>query len=217
MTEFGPEDWLDKFHVTRDIFLLLSSKLKPQLEQMYIQQTGQTITLERCIAMALMRLSTSTEYCFLSELFGVPIPVVCQCVREVCEAIILLLKPLYMQLPADHELEENAEQFHTRWGFPHCIGVIDSLHIPVKSPATDTQDCWNPGGWHSVVLQGVVNSQGTFWDVCSGFTGSTDDMTILQSSELWTMAEQGALGAIGNPKVLDLLKEYAEDPVIEVQ
>ncbi|XP_050973966.1 putative nuclease HARBI1 [Labeo rohita] len=191
MTEFGPEDWLDKFHVTRDIFLLLSAKLKPQLEQVYLEQSGQTITLERCIAMALMRLSTSAEYCFLSELFGVPIPAVCQCVREVCEAIILLLKPLYMQLPADHELEEHAEQFHTLWGFPHCIGVIDSLHIPVKSPSTETQDCWNPRGWHSVVLQGVVNAQGTFWDVCSGFTGSTDDMTILQSSELWTMAEQG--------------------------
>ncbi|XP_051525144.1 putative nuclease HARBI1 [Myxocyprinus asiaticus] len=193
MAEFGPEDWLDKFHVTRDIFFLLSSKLKPQLEQAYIQQSGQTITLERCIAMALMRLSTSTEYCFISELFGVPISAVCQCVREVCEAIILLLKPLYMQLPAHHELEEHAEQFQTQWGFPHCIGVIDSLHIPIQTPSTDTQDCWNPRGWPSVVLQCLVNAQGTFWDVCSGFTGSTDDMTILQSSELWTMAEQGGL------------------------
>lgn len=25
-----------------------------------------------------------------------------------------------------------------------------------------------------------------------------------------------ALGAIGNPKVLDLLKQYSEDPVVEV-
>ncbi|XP_065103977.1 uncharacterized protein [Paramisgurnus dabryanus] len=193
MAEFGPDDWLDKFHITRDIFFLLITKLKPQLEQVYIQESGQTITLERCVAMTLMRLSTSTEYCFISELFAVSISTVCQCVREVCEAIILLLKPLYMQLPADRELEENAKQFHDLWGFPHCIGVIDSLYIPIQMPSTENEDCWNPRGSHSVVLQGVVNAHGTFCDVCSGFTGSTDDMIILQSSELWTMAEQGGL------------------------
>ncbi|KAA0714142.1 hypothetical protein E1301_Tti007290 [Triplophysa tibetana] len=193
MTEFGPDDWLDKFHITRDIFFLLTSKLKPQIEQVYTQQSGQTITLERCVAMALMRLSTSTEYCFISELFGVSISTVCQCVREVCEAIILLLKPHYMQLPADNELEDNANQFHALWGFPHCIGIIDTLYIPIQMPSTDNQESWDPRGCYSVVLQGVVNAHGTFWDVCSGFTGSTDDMVILQSSELWTMAEQGGL------------------------
>ncbi|XP_076860382.1 putative nuclease HARBI1 [Brachyhypopomus gauderio] len=198
MTEFGPQDWLEKFHITRDIFFLLCAKLKPRLGQTLPRPCRQAVSLERRVAMALIRLSTSTEYRYISELFGVPVPTVCHCVREVCEAVILLLKPVYMHLPGSHELEENARQFHSQYGFPHCVGVIDSLHIPVKSPpqgpgGTAPQGCWNSRGRSSVVLQGVVNAQGTFWDVCAGFPGSTDDLTVLQSSELWTMAGQGGL------------------------
>ncbi|KAK1801032.1 hypothetical protein P4O66_022642 [Electrophorus voltai] len=196
-TEFGPQDWLEKFHITRDIFFLLCAKLKPRLEQALPRPSRQAVALERRVAMALMRLSTSTEYRYISELFGVSVPTVSHCVREVCEAIILLLKPLYMHLPGSHELEENARQFHSQFGFPHCVGVIDSLHIPVKSAsqvaAAVVQGCWNSRGCRSVVLQGVVNAQGIFWDVCAGFPGSTDDLTVLQSSELWTMAGQGGL------------------------
>lgn len=197
LAEFGPQEWLQRFHVSKDTFYLLCNTLKPQFPQTSLLTSSSKLTLplEKRVAVALIRLATNMDYSLLAELFGESISTLSQCVREVCDAIIMLLKPLYMHHPGMQELAENARAFHMKWGFPHCVGVIDTLHIPVRSPPAHARDCWSrtPAGGHAVVMQGVVNAQGCFWDVCVGFPGGTEDSTILQSSELWIMARDGGL------------------------
>lgn len=43
-------------------------------------------------------------------------------------------------------------------GYPLCVGAIDSSHIPIIAPQEDAAAC---KGWHSVVLQAVVDH--IFW------------------------------------------------------
>lgn len=195
LDDFGPQEWLQRFHVSKDTFYLLCNTLKPQFAQtgLLTSPSKLTLPLEKRVAVALIRLATNMDYSLLSELFSESISTLSQCVREVCDAIIMLLKPLYMHHPGVLELAENARSFHAKWGFPHCVGVLDTLHIPVRSPPAQARDCWSRKGGHSVVMQGVVNAQGCFWDVCVGFPGGTEDATILQSSELWIMARDGGL------------------------
>lgn len=197
LAEFGPQEWLQRFHVSKDTFYLLCNTLKPQFPQagLLTSSSKLTLPLEKRVAVALIRLATNMDYSLLSELFSENINTLSQCVREVCDAIIMLLKPLYMHHPGAQELAENARAFHMKWGFPHCVGVIDTLHIPIRSPPLAARECWRSKthGNHSVVMQGVVNAQGCFWDVCVGFPGGTDDATVLQSSELWIMARDGGL------------------------
>lgn len=195
LAEFGPQEWLQRFHVSKDTFYLLCNTLKPQFSQsgLLMSPSKLTLPLEKRVAVALIRLATNMDYSLLGELFGESVSTLSQCVREVCDAIIMLLKPLYMHHPGVQELAENARAFHMKWGFPHCVGVLDTLHIPIRSPPPHARDCWSRKGGHSVVMQGVVNAQGCFWDVCVGFPGGTEDATVLQSSELWIMARDGGL------------------------
>lgn len=196
LREFGPQEWLQRFHVTKDTFYLLCNTLKPQFSQsgLLMSPSKLTLPLDKRVAVALIRLATNMDYHLLRELFGESISTLSQCVREVCDAIIMLLKPLYMHHPGGQELAETARAFHMKWGFPHCVGVLDTLHIPIRSPPARSRDCWlRKDGGHSVVMQGVVNAQGCFWDVCVGFPGGTEDATVLQSSELWIMARDGGL------------------------
>ncbi|KAJ8374508.1 hypothetical protein SKAU_G00050880 [Synaphobranchus kaupii] len=192
MKEFQPRDWLEKFRMSKDTFFTLCTKLQPRLARMNTN-FRQALPLEKRVAVALWRLATNVEYRTISVLFGVGCSTVGQCVREVCHAIVLLLKPLYLQQPSAQELDETVRLFSMRWGFPHCVGVLDSLHIPIITPPNKTTHCWNSNSWHSVVLQGVVNGLGQFWDVCAGFPGSTEDVSILQNSTLWTTASEGRL------------------------
>ncbi|XP_006639987.2 uncharacterized protein [Lepisosteus oculatus] len=192
MNEFQPRDWLEKFRMSKDTFFYICTKLKPKLAR---QDTHfrLALPLEKRVAVALWRLATNVEYRTISALFGVGRSTVCKCVRDVCHAIVALLKPLYLQAPSAHELDDMARLFNTRWGFPHCVGAVDSLHVAIIAPPSYTADYWNSKGWHSVVLQGVVNGLGQFWDACAGFPGSTEDVTILQSSTLWGAASEGGL------------------------
>ncbi|KAK1152564.1 protein ANTAGONIST OF LIKE HETEROCHROMATIN PROTEIN 1-like [Acipenser oxyrinchus oxyrinchus] len=192
MNEFEPCDWLEKFRMSKDTFFFICNKLKPKLAR---QDTHfrPALPLEKRVAVALWRLATNVEYRTISVLFGVGRSTVCKCVRDVCHAIVSLLKPLYLQEPSEHEFEDMARLFNNRWGFPHCVGAVDSLHLSIIAPPQYTVDYWNSKCWHSVVLQGVVNGLGQFWDVCAGMPGSTEDVTILQNSTLWGTASEGGL------------------------
>ncbi|XP_071810727.1 uncharacterized protein [Apostichopus japonicus] len=47
--------------------------------------------------------------------------------------------------------------FENRWGFPQCVGAIDGSHIPIISPTDHPADYYNRKGFHSIVLQAVVD------------------------------------------------------------
>ncbi|XP_005999530.1 uncharacterized protein LOC102349566 [Latimeria chalumnae] len=192
INEFQPQDWLEKFRMSKDTFFHICDKLKPKLSR---QDTHlrPALPLEKRVAVALWRLATNVEYRTISVLFGVGRSTVCKCVREVCHAIVSLLKPQYLRQPNEQDFENIVRVFNARWGFPHCAGAIDSLHISIIAPPQYNVDYWNNKCWHSVVVQGVVDGLGQFWDVCAGFPGSTEDVTILQNSNLWAMASEGGL------------------------
>ncbi|XP_077052889.1 uncharacterized protein LOC143748483 [Siphateles boraxobius] len=193
MREFQPSDWLEKFRMTKETFFLLCGKLKPRLTRQDTRLRP-ALPLEKRVAVALWRLASNVEYRTISSLFGVGRSTVCKCVRDVCHAIVLMLRPLYLRSPSEQELEDAARLFATRWGFPRCVGAVGSLHVPIIAPSSDTQHYWNSRGWLSVVTQGAVNALGQFWDVCAGFPGSTEHSEILQNSTLWARGcERGFL------------------------
>ncbi|XP_021324076.1 uncharacterized protein [Danio rerio] len=232
MREFQPSDWLEKFRMTKETFFLLCGKLKPRLNRQDTRLRP-ALPLEKRVAVALWRLASNVEYRTISTLFGVGRSTVCKCVRDVCHAIVLLLRPLYLRTPSEQELEDAARLFATRWGFPHCVGAVGSLHVPIIAPSSNTDNYWNSRGWLSVVTQGAVNGLGQFWDVCAGFPGSTEHSAILQNSTLWARGCDGGfllrqppldfmghplgflmLGDAGYPLKSWLLKGYPESSAL---
>lgn len=152
MTEFQPSDWLDKFRMSRETFFYLCDKLRPRLAR---QDTSFRLALpvEKRVAVALWRLASNVEYRTISTLFGVGKSTVCRCVRDMCHAIVALLSATYLHSPSEQELEDSAQHFLSRWGFPHCVAAITTLHTAIITPSNNASDYANPAGWLSVLSQ----------------------------------------------------------------
>lgn len=87
-------------------------------------------------------------------------------------------------------VREMAVHFENRWGLPHCVGAIDGSHIPIIAPQNYHTDDFNRKGWHSIILQGVVDGKGKFWNVFTGLPGSLHDARVLRLSTLWELASR---------------------------
>lgn len=73
-----------------------------------------------------------------------------------------MLLPVHITIPDTTKLKEMATFFNNHWGVPQCVGTIDGSHMPIIAPEEYPRDYYNRKGWHSVVLQAVVDGKGLF-------------------------------------------------------
>lgn len=98
------------------------------------------------------------------------------------EIVYTTVKVLWDQLQPDHmrtlgsdDWKRIAEEFHSRWNYPHCLGCIDGKHIRVKCPRRSGSLYYNYKGFFSVVLQGVCSADYKFTYVDVGGLGQQSD------------------------------------------
>ena len=85
------------------------------------------------------------------------------------------------------------EGFRDELGFPQCAGVVDGTHIPIISPTECPADYFNRKGWHSIIMQGMVNNAGCFTDVYIGWPGRVHDARVFVNSSLYKRGQDGTL------------------------
>ncbi|XP_039537910.1 protein ANTAGONIST OF LIKE HETEROCHROMATIN PROTEIN 1-like [Pimephales promelas] len=101
--------------------------------------------------------------------------------------------PHYIKLPKGDDLKEVCEGFRQRWGFPQCGGAIDGSHIPIIAPEDNHAEYFNRKGWHSVLLQGVMDHRFCFTNIYAGWPGSVHDARVLRNFHVYSLAEKGEL------------------------
>ena len=69
--------------------------------------------------------------------------------------------------------------------FPQAVGAIDGCHIRIKAPNENPEDYVNRKDYHSIVLQGLVDSKYLFRDIFAGWTGKSHDARIFKNSPLF--------------------------------
>ncbi|XP_077088405.1 uncharacterized protein LOC143740226 [Siphateles boraxobius] len=187
---FTNAQWVQNFRMSEETFIYLYNKLRPVMER---QDTSfrKCVPLKKRVAIALWKLATGSEYRTVGHLFGVSITTVCRCVQEFTAAAETLLVPEQIRYPDQEKFEEMAAYIENRWGLPQCVGAIDGSHIPILAPQEYHCDYFNRNGWHSIVLQGVVDGKGLFWNVFAGLPGSLHDARVLRLSTLWELASRG--------------------------
>ena len=71
--------------------------------------------------------------------------------------------------------------------------AVDGSHIPIIAPILCPKDYFNGKGFHSVILQGLVDHEYRFLDINVGWPGSVHDACVFSNSELYYKGEGKAL------------------------
>ncbi|KAM9854917.1 uncharacterized protein ACBR49_003459 [Aulostomus maculatus] len=207
---FDDDEWKAQFRVSRATFDYLLRLVGPAIKR---RRTNYRAPIEprRRLAIALWWYARSGEYRFIANLFGVGIATVCVIVRQVTSAIVDRLYQRFVSLPSGHRLDDTIRAFKDRC-YPQCAGAIGGTHIPVAPPRTNPDHYVNRRGWHSVILQAVVDHSIRFADVYAGWPGSSSSATVLCSSDLYLKAEDRPDGYLF-PRERSIMTDGVEIPV----
>ena len=231
-TTLDDQRWYANFRVSRNTFQYILDQIKDEI--IHEDTRLRPAVTPKCrLAITLYYLSSTAEYRTIANLFGVSPSFVCNCVREVFQAILDTMKTSFIFLPKGEELDEIVNVYKEKWGFPMCGGAIDGTHIPIIAPTENHADYINRKGYHSIVMQAVVDSGYLFRDVVGGWPGSVHDARVLSNSHLYQLGNEGKLfsggisedinGTIINPLLLGdpaypllpwMMKPYPETPDI---
>ena len=101
--------------------------------------------------------------------------------------------PRFVAVPNGDDLQEIVHGFDQRWGFPQTFGAVDVTHIPILRPQESPADYFNRKGYHSILMQAVVDFRGRFLDVNIGWPGKVHDARVLVNSSFYQKATTGTL------------------------
>ena len=191
-TEFDEQQWYENFRVTRDTFQFILNEIEREIRRRNTPMR-QAISARRRLAIVLYYLSSTAEYRTIANLFGVSTSFVCSCIKEVSIVIVQKMKTKFITIPKREEVKEIMRIYKDKWQFPMCAGAIDGTHIPIIAPVVDHADYVNRKGYHSIVMQAVVDSKYLFRDVVVGWPGSVYDARIFSNSGLYKKGNEKAL------------------------
>ena len=166
-------------------FVYLCERLSPKLRRKDTAMR-RPLSVEQRVGITLWCLATPTEYRTIAHLFGVARSTVCEIVHETCNAIVSSLLTTYIAFPSGEQLDGVVQNFSTKWGLPQSVGAIDGCHIPIAAPLNNHTDYYNRKGFYSMILQGVVDANYRFLDICVGWAGSVHDARVFVHSPLYT-------------------------------
>ena len=89
----------------------------------------------------------------------------------------------YIKFPSGDDVDHVVDEFKTKWGVPQCFGAVDGCHIPICAPSEQHTDYYNQKGWYSMIIQGLVDANYRFLDVCIGWPGSVHDARVFAHSK----------------------------------
>ena len=188
---YNDELWYDNFRVTKGTFVYILNKIEGDISR---QNTHlrQAVSAKKRLAMTLYYIASTAEYRTIGNLFGVSKSFVCQCIQGVCNSIVKRF-PKVISLPTGDDLLAVIEGYKTRWGFPMCAGAIDGTHIPVQTPNENHSVYVNRKGFHSILMQAVVDCNYIFRDVVIGWPGSVHDARVLSNSTIFEKGNENCL------------------------
>ncbi|XP_024005317.1 protein ALP1-like [Eutrema salsugineum] len=220
--DFPEEEFRREFRMSKATFNLICEELDATVTKKNTMLRD-AIPAPKRVGVCVWRLATGAPLRHVSERFGLGISTCHKLVIEVCRAIYDVLMPKYLRWPSDSETQSTKERFESIHKIPNVVGSIYTTHIPIIAPKVHVAAYFNKRHTernqktsYSITVQGVVNADGIFTDVCIGNPGSlTDDQILDKSSLSRQRAARGMLrdgwivGNAGFPLTDWLLVPYA--------
>ena len=180
---FSPQMIKVKLRLSYDTFVYLCEVLRPML------QRGGTrmelgIDVKTQVVVTLSRLSTGNTLRMCGEMYDLAESTTSIIVRECCEAIKVLVKPLVFSPLTKEHIQIIASKFEKVRDIPYIIGIVNGSHVPIIDPKIDPPSYYCRKYFYSALLQGVVDSKCLFWDFDFGWAGSNHDWSVFQRTEI---------------------------------
>jgi len=151
------------------------------------------ISVEKRIAISLIRLGSGNGLQIVGDLFGVAKCTVSGIVRQFCSAVRLHLQKKFVKFPNEFKLQKLARDFEALHDIPYVVGAIDGSHILILAPVVGGEDYYCRKSFHSALLQGIVDTNCIFWDYEFGWAGSMHDCTVFKLTKLGRKCIEGRL------------------------
>jgi hypothetical protein len=152
---------------------------------MPVNKSGRKIiSAEKAFLLCVWYLSNQESFRQVADRFDVTLSSAHRCVRRVL-TFVLSMKKQVIKWPSGDEEAQVTEGFWRKKGINNMIGAIDGSHLEIPKPKTNQAAYINRKGYHSLLLQGVVDHRKKFIDVFCGEPGSMHDARLLRKSALY--------------------------------
>lgn len=112
-------------------------------------------------------------------------------VKEVCQAIWIALKPIYLRTPqTPAEWQQLSRRFMDLWNFPNVLGAVDGKHIAMECPKNGGSLYYNYKQFHSTVLLAMCDADYNFVYTSIGSYGRDNDASIFSHSQFFCQFEE---------------------------
>jgi hypothetical protein len=98
-----------------------------------------------------------------------------------------------MPPPTIKKLKKTAQEYHSIWNFPQCLGATDGKHVRIICPAHSGTMYLNYKSYYSTVLQGVADATYKFTIIDVGGYGKKSDGATFSSSVMFEIMKNKGL------------------------
>ncbi|XP_060582559.1 putative nuclease HARBI1 [Ruditapes philippinarum] len=189
-----PKGYKNFLRVDADMFGELVDRISPRIQK---KNTNFREALEPGLKLAvtLRHLATGASYSDLMYSFRVGSNTISKFVPEVLDAIIQeYSEEVLPAVVTAEQWQQIADDFRTKWNFPHVCGALDGKHVRIKNPKNSGSLFYNYKGFFSIILLALVDANYKFIWVSVGANGSASDAQLFNNTELRTMLEENNLG-----------------------
>ncbi|XP_068701339.1 putative nuclease HARBI1 [Montipora foliosa] len=117
------------------------------------------ISVHDRLCVTLRFLASGCSYQDLMYSFCISVSSISKIIPEVCEALYNVLRDEYLQLPSSKQhWEQIAEEFKSKWQFPHAVGAIDGKHINMRAPPNSGSEYFNYKKQFIIVLLAIADA-----------------------------------------------------------
>lgn len=197
VTSVNDARFRDLFRLPIALFQNLCDLLNDQLRQGDIPLPlasirGRLISVEKQVALSVLRLASGTRTIELSEHFGLGKSTVVKIINRFFDALLVHLET-FISFPQNADaLAIVKATFEARQGLPNCCGAMDVTHIVMDKPAFESAvDWYDRNSNYSMSLQAVVDAKMRFLDVFAGWPGSANDARVLRNSSFFRCVLRG--------------------------
>ena len=188
---FPDRKWLESYRISKDMFEQLTHDLRSLQRQ--VTRLRSPVPVRTVVAMLLKRLGKGLDYREIGDKFGVGASTACIKVNEAMKLLVSSKMHIISKIQRGIDFKRIINGFQRKWNFPQCLGAIDGTHIPIKAPLVHHADYHNRKCFHSVILQGVCDSQCCFTDVFAGWPGRAHDSRVFGRSQIGNLITEGRL------------------------